>query len=243
MSLMSMRLGPIEKADVNRMLSEVMCLPPRLTQQLSTIIYNKTGGIALFVCRFLMSLNQEGLLWFNLNTRRWEYDPRGIEAKEISGDVVAHMAERMTRLPHAMQSGLKLAACLGSTFDAATLEKGTPENDIDITEFLRFAVEGGYLRLLSPNKYSWAHDQIHEAACALIPESKRQSFHLLLGSRIFLRTTPEELGGDDWFTIVGNMNIGIRLIKSQEQKLEVCACALCDSGTVPRANSYDAFCL
>ena len=57
-------------------------------------------------------------------------------------------------------------------------------------------------------------------AYELIAEAKRESFHLLLGSRMFLRTTPEELDRD-LFTIVGNMNIGVRLIKSQEQKLEV----------------------
>lgn len=39
---------------------------------------------------------------------------------------------------------------------------------------------------------------------------------------MYLRTTPEELDNSDYlFTIVGNMNIGARLIKSQEQKLEV----------------------
>ena len=38
--------------------------------------------------------------------------------------------------------------------------------------------------------------QIQQAAYELIPEAKRESFHLLLGSRIFLRTTPDELDKD-----------------------------------------------
>ena len=54
----------------------------------------------------------------------------------------------------------------------------------------------------------------------MIPKSRRESFHLLLGSRIFLRTAPAELETDP-FTIVGNMNIGVRLIKSEQQKVEV----------------------
>ena len=37
---------------------------------------------------------------------------------------------------------------------------------------------------------------------------------------MFLRTTPNELD-DVLFTIVGNMNVGLRLIKAQEQKNEV----------------------
>ena len=70
-SVMSMGIGPIEKESVNTILSETLCLPPRLCQSLSTTIHNKTGGIALFVINFLESLNEEGLLWFNLSSRRW----------------------------------------------------------------------------------------------------------------------------------------------------------------------------
>ena len=65
----------------------------------------------------------------------------------------------MIRLPHGMQSGLKLAACLGSSFDARTLEKGVLEISDDINEFLRFAVEGGYLRGdATSGVYRWGHD-------------------------------------------------------------------------------------
>ncbi|KAL7554753.1 hypothetical protein ACHAWF_018292 [Thalassiosira exigua] len=219
-SLISIKIGPIDKECVNSLVSEALCLPPSLSQPLSSIVHNKTGGIALFVTRFLKSLNEEGLLWFNLSSRRWEYDSHGIEQKEISEDVVVHMSERMTRLPHGMQSGLKLSACLGSIFDVGTLEKGISENEFDIDEFLRFAVEGGYLRVLSPGKFMWAHDQIQQAAYQLIPEEKRESFHLLLGSRMFLRSTLTRLDSD-LFAIVGNMNVGARLIRSRDQRLEV----------------------
>ena len=47
------------------------CAGLLLSQPLSSIVHNKTGGIALFVTRFLKSLNEEGLLWFNLSSRRW----------------------------------------------------------------------------------------------------------------------------------------------------------------------------
>jgi len=66
----------------------------------------------------------------------------------------------------------------------------------------------------------WTHDQNQQAAYELIPEAKRKSFHLLLGSRMFLRSTSTELD-ETLFTVVGNMNHGVRLIKSAEQRLEV----------------------
>lgn len=237
-TLMSIKIGPIEKDCVNTLLSETLCLPPRLCLPLSTTIYNKTGGIVSlrvypvsqqilhltrephfsciytgFICSAFPEVSQRrrsSVVQFkfskmvSVSLRRSgfhisitvylshlshssvrEFDTRAIELKEISQDVVVHMSERMTRLPHGIQSGLKLAACLGSKFDAHLLEKGVQDPDVDIKEFLRFAVEGGYLRgNVSTGKYAWAHDQVQQAAYELIPESKRESFHLLLGSRM-----------------------------------------------------------
>ena len=204
-NLMSIKIGALEKDCVSTLLSETLSLPPKICQPLASLIKNKTGGIALWVMDLLKSLNEEGLLWFNFSARRWEYDARAIEQKEISEDVVEHISERMTRLPHGMLLGLKLSACLGSKFDVTTLQKSIPNGgDLDLNEFTRFAVENGYLRVISTGKYMWAHDQIQQAAYELIPEAKRESFHLLLGSRVFLRTTPDELD-NDLFTIVGNM--------------------------------------
>lgn len=55
--------------------------------------------------------------------------------------VVEHMSERMTLLPHDMQYGLKLCACLGNKFDAVVLQKSISENDINLNDFFTMAVE------------------------------------------------------------------------------------------------------
>lgn len=51
------------------------------------------------------------------------------------------MSERMTLLPHDMQYGLKLCACLGNKFDAVVLQKSISENDINLNDFFTMAVE------------------------------------------------------------------------------------------------------
>lgn len=70
-SLMSVKIGPILQDNVNTLVAELLCLPPRLSHSLSAVVYSKTGGIALFVLKFLKSLNTDGLLWFSLTSRRW----------------------------------------------------------------------------------------------------------------------------------------------------------------------------
>lgn len=151
---MSIEIGSIAKDTVNTMLSETLCLPPSLCSPLSSIIHNRTGGIILFVINFLRCLNEEGLLWFNLSSRRWEYDIVGIQQKEVSEDVVQHMTERMTRLPREIQIGLKLCSCLGVSFDVNALIKGGPANEFDVEEFLPFSVEVCRLMWFSVRMYT-----------------------------------------------------------------------------------------
>ena len=68
-------------------------MPPSLTRSLSTVVHSKTGGIIMFVLRFVASLNDEGDLWYSMSNRRWMYQIEDISVKEIHGDVVSHMTE------------------------------------------------------------------------------------------------------------------------------------------------------
>ncbi len=88
-----LQIGPIEKECVNTLLSEVLCLPPSLCRPLSTVVHSKTGGIILFILRFLASLNDDGDLSFSMTNRRWTYDLEQVRLKEIHDDVVTHMTE------------------------------------------------------------------------------------------------------------------------------------------------------
>ena len=71
-------------------------MPPSLTRSLTTVVHSKTGGIIMFVLRFVASLNDEGDLWYSMSNRRWMYQIEDISVKEIHGDVVSHMTEVRT---------------------------------------------------------------------------------------------------------------------------------------------------
>ena len=85
--------GTIEKKCVNTLLSDVLCMPPSLCRPLANVVHRKTGGIILFVLRFLASLNDDGNLWFCMSSRRWMFNLEDIRLKKIHGDVVSHMTE------------------------------------------------------------------------------------------------------------------------------------------------------
>ncbi|KAL7539299.1 hypothetical protein ACHAXR_009167 [Thalassiosira sp. AJA248-18] len=238
--LVSLKVSCIEKEGVNCLISETLCIPPSLCQSLSTLVHSKTGGIILFSTNFLKSLHEEGMLRFNMSTRKWEYNINYIRQRKIPADVVKHLSERIKRLPNNAQSLLKIAACLGFKFDADLLQMAI-RGKLGV-DLLHESVESGFLQQEIPggNKFVWAHDEIHLAAYELIPIKKRISSHLLIGSRIYLNTSSDELLYTVIFDIVNNMNIGLQLITSQDQRNEVAQLNLTAGRKAMASSSFDA---
>jgi predicted ATPase len=127
----------------------------------------------------------------------------------------------MTCLDKNMQRGLKTAACLGSNFDAEILQKAKKDDDFDMDMFLVKCVEDGYLVSSDGSKqFAWAHDQVHQAAYELISIEKRELFHLLLGSRLLMKSSSSE-SSKMLFFVVDNMNRGVKLLENSAQKHEL----------------------
>lgn len=66
----------------------------------------------------------------------------------------------------------------------------------------------------------WQHDQVQQAAYELIPKNKQDSYHLLIGTRLYM-DTPDEKMKDLIFFVVDNMNHGVALINDHDKRTEV----------------------
>ena len=212
------KMGPVTIGVCNTLLSELLCLPSSLVRPLATVVHRKTGGIIMFIIRLLSSLNDKGDLRYSFNDRRWTYDLEEISVKEVYDDVVSLMTDNMKNLSLKMMFGLKVAACLGSKFNAQVIDKIKKDDEIE-DSFLQESINLGFLRM-SGDVCVWQHDQIQQAAYDLIPSSNRDSFHLMIGSRIFMTTSASDMK-DMLFSIVDNMNMGQSLITEQERKYEL----------------------
>jgi len=159
-NVITIKLGQIEKECVNSLVSDALCLPPSLCVRLSTVVHRKTGGIMLFVLKFLKSLNEEGLLWFSMSSRRWEFDLNRIKVR----------------------AKLKCCACLGPCFDTEILRKAIRETDFNINSFLESSLEDGFFQHIVDDRYKWAHDQVQQAAydscCRMIFLSSRDNWNI-----------------------------------------------------------------
>eukprot|EP00571_Detonula_confervacea_P007895 CAMPEP_0172331684 /NCGR_PEP_ID=MMETSP1058-20130122/62053_1 /TAXON_ID=83371 /ORGANISM="Detonula confervacea, Strain CCMP 353" /LENGTH=1323 /DNA_ID=CAMNT_0013048953 /DNA_START=104 /DNA_END=4075 /DNA_ORIENTATION=+ len=235
----TINLGPLGKEAVNALVSESMCLPPSLSQPLSAIVHTKTAGSPLFCLNFL----SDGMVRFNLSTRRWEYDIKDMLMKEIPPSVVQYIVSQMTKLPRSYRLALKLASCLGHHFDHVTFLKAKVKSDYDLEKVLPSVCHLGFLHQVSPNnspnpQFMWAHDEVREAAYLLVPENMREQFHLLIGTRLLMNTPEDELLPAAIFAILGHMNKGIRLIQTHDQKYEAAKLNLLAGETCIKTSSF-----
>eukprot|EP00984_Skeletonema_dohrnii_P024711 scaffold13838_cov104-Skeletonema_dohrnii-CCMP3373.AAC.9 len=76
----NVKLDCMDEHTLNTMVSETLCLSPRLTHTLSNVIYHETKGNPLSVSRLMRQLSKEGLLRPSLNRRRWEWDVKKIRS-------------------------------------------------------------------------------------------------------------------------------------------------------------------
>ena len=195
-------------------------MPPTTVKSLSDVIQKKTGGMILFAINLLKSLHDAHLITFNLTTLRWEFHLERIIETEISSDIIKFLSDQISCLPSSIQAGLRIASCLGSTFSSSVFQRANKSSDDETDDFISFVIENGYLQELSPNQFTWSHDQVYQAAYSLTPPDLRDSTHLLVGTRIYLSTKNDEILGLI-HDIVRNMNVGIDLLESQEQRADL----------------------
>jgi predicted ATPase len=88
---------------------------------LAEVLHDRTRGNPLLVRELLGVAGREAALWFDTTERRWFWDLDRIRRIGMGEDGVELLLPRLRGLPADTQRLLHLAACLGATFDLATL--------------------------------------------------------------------------------------------------------------------------
>ncbi|KAK1742112.1 putative AAA ATPase [Skeletonema marinoi] len=174
------KLDCMGEETLSTMVSETLCLSPRLTRSLSSVIYHKTKGNPLFVSRLMISLNKEGLLRPSLSRRRWEWDKEKIQCQKLPDDVAMFLTKSIKALSEDVKSSLSVLSCFGSSVECAfikTLEKVLKKN---LLRNLDAAVEEGLLDK-KDGRYHFSHDRIQEAAYNMMNFLDRCHFHFTYG--------------------------------------------------------------
>jgi predicted ATPase len=177
--LTKIQLECMDKNSVNRIVSELLCLSPRLVKSLSEIVYCKTKGNPLFFSRLLMSLNRDGLLNLSLSRRRWVWDEELIQSRQLPDDVASLLSSGISKLSLEVQEALQVLSCFGSIEEKelSILEKNL---GLQLLFPLEVAVDEGFV-CKNKAKYNFAHDRIQEAVYCLMPLNNRRRDHMRYG--------------------------------------------------------------
>lgn len=223
-------LSPLEEKDINQLLIDTLHQDNRNIKKLAQLCVEKTHGNPFFLNQFLKDLYNEGLIYFNTLKGSWGYDLEKIKDRESTGNVVEFMAHKLLKLPESTRNLLQNAACLGIQFDLQTLADTVNLPIKKVSSQLWEAMEEGLIIPMDSTykyiaddinlnlNYRFFHDKVLQAAYSLFTEDEKKQAHLKIGRMLLKQTPPDQLE-ENLFKIVTQLNPGIDLMNSSNERL------------------------
>ncbi|MBN2115854.1 MAG: PAS domain S-box protein, partial [Anaerolineales bacterium] len=240
-TLNTITLPPLLESDINQLIADTLGCSLKMALPLTQLVYQITRGNPFFNNQFLKMLSEEGLITFNREAGYWQCDLAQVNTLALADDVVEFMALQVQKLPQETQAVLKLAACMGNSFDLGTLaiihQKSQGETVVDLWQ----AVQAGlvlpqrevyqFFQGSGPDSdlnhfthadfqvptYRFLHDRVQQAVYALIAADQQQSIHLQIG-QLLLRNFSAAEREERLFEIVNHLNVGCSLIAAPQER-------------------------
>jgi PAS domain S-box-containing protein len=257
----SLVLNPLGESDIRQLVADTLNCSARMASPLANLIYQLTQGNPFFSRQLLQSLYEEGSITFNRAAKYWACDMSQVARLSLTEDVVAFLANRLQKLPPRTQEVLKLASCLGESFDLGTLATVGLWSKNEIATDLWIAAEAGMIlpqndaAKMLPGRdrepggfldadsllylYGFLHERVQQAAYSLIPPEKKQETHLNIGRQL-LKNASEEEREETLFRIVNQFNRALDLTTDPVERQELAELNLRAGQKARAATAYGA---
>ena len=230
----NIKLEPLELNSIGELIVNTLNSNLEKVKPLAKLVREKTGGNPFFINQFLKTLHSENLIKFNppqfLLTQRaskgdfWEWDLNKIKLQNLTDNVVELTIGKLKKLPESTQKVLRLAACIGASFDLTTISIICEKPKEEVFPDLVAAIQSGLILPLSDldeelliEDYKFLHDRIQQAAYTLIDEEQKKAVHLQIGRLLLQNTSSDELL-ENIFEIIDQFNLSIDLIASSQER-------------------------
>jgi predicted ATPase/signal transduction histidine kinase/tRNA A-37 threonylcarbamoyl transferase component Bud32 len=198
----TLTLDPLTTEAIQQLLAATLARPLADVAQLTAAVVRKTGGVPLFIARFLDTLVERELLLFRGHD--WSWDESAVAATQIPDDAVVMMSAKLELLGPDARDLLARAACLGSRFDSTTLALACEQPRAQLAARCYELVEQGLLAEFGA-EYRFAHESLRIAAERELAAEQRRMLHWRIGRHLL-----DNLGEstDELFAVVDHLGAG-----------------------------------
>lgn len=234
-NLSSLTVGPLDIADINLIVMNVLLCKAEKSIPLAELINKKTGGNPFFVIQFLKNLYDNRIIELDPQSG-WNWDMKRIKNMQVTDNVVDFLSKKITDLPEKTQHILQICACIGNRFDLETLSVVSGKSIDDTLADITSTVQEDMVSLHG-NMYKFHHDRIQEAVYSLIPDEEKALMHYKIGNNVLKKTNQENMN-EKIFYIVDQLNRGIRLVKDYKERINLMNLNLAAAAKAKKSTAY-----
>ena len=209
-------LRPLDLENTRLLIADALGSTAELLAPVAAEVYRKTDGNPFFVKMFLQTICEDQLLKF-VPPGGWQWDMAQIRAMQATDNVAELMLRKLSNFPEQTRNTLKLAACLGSTWEIETLALVAADSQAQIREDLQPVLSIGMI-IQGGRHFNFVHDRIYEAAYSLIKQP--QGLHLHIGE-ILLQFLSDTAPIEAVIAALSHLNIASPLLLDTQKKFRV----------------------
>ncbi|NLO96870.1 MAG: AAA family ATPase [Peptococcaceae bacterium] len=227
-------LNSLDRKEVTEYLAEALHSSGEELGLLADTMYRKTCGNPFFLGQMIKSVYEDKLITFNIQKGCWEWETESIQNLSIPDDVIDFILLKLQKLPQETLDVLKLASCIGSTFDMKILSVVCGKTAVETYSLLLPAIMEGLVLpvshsgkvLQASHNYSvvdineFLHDRVRQAVYFLLSEEEKKNVHVKIG-RLLLQNFYSDGPEDIILSIVDHFNRGLELISDPNERLKV----------------------
>ena len=219
----TLTLAPLKAEDIEEMVGDMLARPAEEVRELSALVSARTDGSPFFVEQFLRALPERGLLARDRATGRWRWQREAIERARVTDDVGELLTAKIGQLSPTSRRVLSLAACAGSSFEAALLEEVGAEGvspgalEAALEELLH---EGLIVALgdAGADAYAFVHDRVQQAAYEALDPGARPAAHLGLARATERRRGDLEGDAELFAALYHYLRARARLVSAEDRR-------------------------
>ncbi len=226
-------LSSLKVSEISALVADTFSCPPYAARPLAEIIFTKTLGNPFFICESLKTLYRENLICFDDRVNNWVWDITAILGYSDSKTSLELLTHRMNQLPETVRHTLSYASCIGQQFNLELLAALSDKTPQETAEEIKELIGANLInissertadpdRFLSRVIYGFTHDQVQQAAYALLTGHVKRELHLSIGYFMLERLSARETDSQI-FEIVNHLNHGAGTVEADKERYRLAA--------------------